>query len=530
MAERSTTEDVFDRMSDPAIRKRIPTKTQTMWLVTYLMLVIAVLASGIVIRTMRTTPDAFAPSLDVDTLVYDRFGTEVARFHPEDNLVPVTLEQMSPILIDAALVALDPRYLDRTEINPWPLFAAVLTASEGDKRFTITQRLVKVINGPAVTRTVALREASTVIHLEQTLPREALLEQYLSQVPLGRSTFGVEAASRAWYGRSASNLEIGQAAHLAGLMIGIGFEEGSTSGRNQILASLYQHGRITKEELVTQRNLPLEELLLPPRDEIATNPVSPDAGLTPFLGKVYNRVVDQSGSGPLIKGRIKVDSTLDLETQRAVAMIARMTADELGLSEIAVVALDDRSHIRVMYTTDASLAETARINSEEVLELFRPWETFGAALNWPVQITALQLAEGHALIAQRGRRYETQTLISIRSVEGDELHRVNSQSSVVFDAQMVSQMTELLKEIVASGQGFGAHVDEVTVIGSPGINSDGTVAWFGGSSDRFSIGLWITSATADAVDSDAHGTGMAINEAMAARLAGAMLQELHRHG
>ena len=49
---------------------------------------------------------------DVDTVVFDRFGVEMGRFHLESNRIPVTLEQMSPILIDAILVAVDPNYLN----------------------------------------------------------------------------------------------------------------------------------------------------------------------------------------------------------------------------------------------------------------------------------------------------------------------------------------------------------------------------------------------------------------------------------
>ena len=84
-------------------------------------------------------------------------------------------------------------------------------------------------------------------------------------------------------------------------------------------------------------------------------------------------------------------------------------------------------------------------------------------------------------------------------------------------------MKEYLTECVGRGSGFGAHLDEVVVAGCPGANSVGDLAWFGGFSARFSVGLWMNFASLNASDPDA-------NRAGAARLAGEVLRELHRYG
>lgn len=517
-------------MSDPALRENKQNKAPTLWLVLYLLLALTVLGVGALVRTMGASPRAFAATFDTDTVIHDRFGTQLAHLHPENNMVPVTLEEMSPILLDAILVTLDSQYLDRAEVEPWPLFAAVLSPTDPNRQPTITQRLVRLINGTATTRLAALREASVVIHLEQTEPREALLEQFLSLVPLGRFTYGVEAGSRAWYGKSASDLGIGQAAHLAGLMFGGGGEDSSERGRNQILASLYEAGLITQEELLLQRTIPLKTLLIPAHEELPVNSLVPDAGLLPYLERIYSELVAQYGSGPVIKGQIEVDSTLDLGAQKIVAITVQKAAAALGLSEVVVVVLDDRSHLRVMYATDGSVAEEARIDSEEVLKPFRRWESFERSLNWSNQITALELAQGHALVARGGRGYETQTLLEIRDAGGTRIDRGNDQTAVLLDAQTVSQITELLTDVVVSGPGFGAHLDDVVVIGSPGANADRDLAWFGGSTARFSVGLWMGMGMVDTPGSEAGQTQFFVDETEAARLAGEVLRELHRYG
>ena len=108
-------------MSDPALLENKQNKAATLWLVLYLLLVLAVLGVGISVRTMGAAQRSFAATFDNDTIIYDRFGTQLAEFHPKNNMVPVTLEEMSPILLDAVLVTLDPQYLNQRKVEPWAL-------------------------------------------------------------------------------------------------------------------------------------------------------------------------------------------------------------------------------------------------------------------------------------------------------------------------------------------------------------------------------------------------------------------------
>ena len=83
---------------------------------------------------------------------------------------------------------------------------------------TLTQQLVKsALLTPERTIRRKLRETVLAIQIEQLLSRIKFLELYLSQVPYGGVSYGVQAASKAYFGKDAHDLQLHRAALLAGL-------------------------------------------------------------------------------------------------------------------------------------------------------------------------------------------------------------------------------------------------------------------------------------------------------------------------
>ena len=195
-------------MSGPVIEEPGSSPRSTWPILLYLLLVTLIFSCGMLVRTVGASTDLSNLSSDNNAVVYDRHGLQLGLFHPETNMVPVPLETMAPILIDAVLVSLDPDYLATNRIGAWPLVQPIITGNFANDPASITQLFLRLEDRTPNSRRTALQEASKVIHLERTYPREALLEQYLSRVPLGRNAFGVEAASISWFGVSSRDLEI----------------------------------------------------------------------------------------------------------------------------------------------------------------------------------------------------------------------------------------------------------------------------------------------------------------------------------
>jgi monofunctional biosynthetic peptidoglycan transglycosylase len=107
-----------------------------------------------------------------------------------------------------------------------------------------------------------LRKAKEIIiawRLEQALPKRRIFEIYLNVVEWGRNVYGAEAAARHYFGKSASNLDILEAATLAALLPSPrnSREKGLLYRRNVILGRLASVGYLTKEEFDRAKQVPL---------------------------------------------------------------------------------------------------------------------------------------------------------------------------------------------------------------------------------------------------------------------------------
>jgi monofunctional biosynthetic peptidoglycan transglycosylase len=140
---------------------------------------------------------------------------------------PVPLGRVSPALVQAVLAAEDSRFFQHRGID-WDAVSSAREwnqAHERDRRrrlrgaSTITQQLAKNLwlTGRR-TWWRKVREAAIATLLDRLVPKERILEIYLSAIEFGETTYGCEAASRELFGVSASRLSTEQAARLAAVI------------------------------------------------------------------------------------------------------------------------------------------------------------------------------------------------------------------------------------------------------------------------------------------------------------------------
>jgi monofunctional glycosyltransferase len=136
---------------------------------------------------------------------------------------PVPLARISPKLVLAVLIAEDDKFYDHEGFD-WASMKEALEKNVQKGRTlrggsTITQQLAKnLFLSPQQSIVRKLREAVITLWLEQRLSKRRILELYLNVIEWGDGIFGIEAAARHYYGKSAASLAAGEAIRLASVL------------------------------------------------------------------------------------------------------------------------------------------------------------------------------------------------------------------------------------------------------------------------------------------------------------------------
>src|SRR6266513_3094598 len=153
--------------------------------------------------------------LDVDGKIYSRLAGA--------NRLKVSLSEVSPFFITAVLAREDARFYEHKGID-WKgilraLLHDILSGSAKEGASSITQQLARnslPLGGRTVSR--KLLEAMVALRIERQFTKQQILELYINRIYFGTGCYGVETASQAYFGKSASKLNLPEAALLAGLI------------------------------------------------------------------------------------------------------------------------------------------------------------------------------------------------------------------------------------------------------------------------------------------------------------------------
>lgn len=148
-------------------------------------------------------------------------GSTVARYG-ELKGVSIDVKDLPPHLIKAVLATEDRRFYSHWGIDPVGIARAIVTNVTSDNMHggsTITQQLAKnLFLTPERKLKRKIQEAILAVWLETQLTKDEILSAYLNRVYLGGGAYGVEAASRIYFGKSAKELTLRESATIAGLL------------------------------------------------------------------------------------------------------------------------------------------------------------------------------------------------------------------------------------------------------------------------------------------------------------------------
>ncbi|WP_299998635.1 peptidoglycan glycosyltransferase/peptidoglycan DD-transpeptidase MrcA [uncultured Cedecea sp.] len=190
--------------------------------------------------------------------VYSADGELIAQYG-EKRRIPLTLDQIPPVMIHAFVATEDSRFYEHHGVDPIGIFRAASVAlfsghaSQGAS--TITQQLARnFFLSPEKTLMRKIKEVFLAIRIEQLLTKDEILNLYLNKIYLGYRAYGVGAAAQVYFGKNVNELTLNEMAMIAGLPKApstfnpIYSLERATARRNVVLSRMLSEGYITNAQ------------------------------------------------------------------------------------------------------------------------------------------------------------------------------------------------------------------------------------------------------------------------------------------
>jgi hypothetical protein len=134
------------------------------------------------------------------------------------------------------------------------------------------------------------------------------------------------------------------------------------------------------------------------------------------------------------------------------------------------------------------------------------------------------------LIARNGFKYKTEALLEISDGSGQIIDRLSHQVLETFDSQLTFELSEGLDDLLTIDENIGIAKGQVRVRGKQGADAERSVAWYGGTSARFTVALQMSYLPGESMVNEEIGAPHSRNGREAVRIAGNIFSELHSDG
>ena len=241
-----------------------------------------------------------------------------------ERRTPVALEDLPEYVAQAFVALEDKRFyshpgFDIRGILRSAVRVVVNRSFAGGGGSTITQQLARNMFSDRIGREKRiarkLKELQVALALEHTYTKDQILEAYINQINYDRGWYGIQTASRNYFGKNASELNPAEGAMLAAIpnlpayFNPIRNPENARRRRNLALGLMVRQGYLTEEEGEEWKGWPLPEAQAETRE-----------GLAPYFQEWVRQMLDDRFGDQLYTGGLIVHTTLDLDIQKAAEL------------------------------------------------------------------------------------------------------------------------------------------------------------------------------------------------------------------
>ncbi|MGQ9674809.1 MAG: penicillin-binding protein 1C [Chloroflexota bacterium] len=286
------------------------------------------------------------------TFIYDRKGRLLYELMDPNGgrRRVVRLEDISPHLIDATIATEDATFYTNPGVDASALVRAIWqNVSSGEiasGASTITMQVIRnVILSPderyELSLTRKIKESILAYQLSQRYTKNEILAIYLNEINYGNLCYGVEAAAQGYFGKSAKDLTLAEAALLAGLPQSpadynpLEHPDAAIQRQSHVLALMVKHGYITAEQAEVARG-----------EKLSFQPQKFDIKAPHFTFYVRDLLVKRFGPEAVYQRGLRVYTTIDLDLLEVAEKAARehiAKIKSLNANNAAVVAIDPKT-------------------------------------------------------------------------------------------------------------------------------------------------------------------------------------------
>jgi len=295
---------------------------------------------------------AFNRAEDYSMIFLDRYGSEIGRrgIRSDDS---VALKDMPDYLIKAALATEDRRFYDHFGIDVVGTLRALASNAQGNGGTqggsSITQQLAKnLFLSSERTLERKIIEAFLAVWLEWHYSKDQILKLYFDRAYMGGGNFGVTAAAEFYFGKRVLDINLAEAAMLAGMFkaptrYAPHVDLAAARGRaNIVLTNLVAAGFLTEGQVTAARRHPAT-----PVDR--TDDVNSPNYFLDWAFEEAKRIVAETGApGNNFVVRTTIDTTLQQYAEEAVTSVIREQGKQYNVDQAAMVVTDTQGAIRAM--------------------------------------------------------------------------------------------------------------------------------------------------------------------------------------
>lgn len=288
-------------------------------------------------------PDPTKPlkGLDQTTKVVDRNGAPITELFAEQNRTNVKLDAIPAHVRQAVIATEDQRYYEHKGLDFIGMLRALVTdIRAGDTvagGSTITQQYVKTaFMTPERTWRRKAAEAVLAYRLEKKYTKDQILEMYLNTIYFGHGSYGIQTASKVFFGKDVGMITIPEAAVLAGVIKSPRRYSpyldlpSSQKRRDTVLKQMRGQAYIDETQYTAAVNTPLNVVPLAHGSKVAPY----------FVEYLKEQLISRYGEAQVYRSGLRVTTTLDLRMQQAAEGAIAGTLNKPTDPSAALVAID----------------------------------------------------------------------------------------------------------------------------------------------------------------------------------------------